>query len=212
MLELTGRAEITLFGKGINLRKAAYNAFIAMQKAAQADGLALQVVSGYRSFNRQKRIWTQKYRHYTQVENLKSHEAIQKIIAYSTIPGTSRHHWGTDLDIIEGNTNITGDVLLAENFETGGPFAEMKQWLDKNSEKFGFHLVYTDDPCRKGFKHEPWHYSYAPLACPMLTAYQNLNLFQLLQDIKLPGYESFTTNFIQSYIQYHIMDINPSLR
>ena len=42
--------------------------------------------------------------------------AIDKIIEYSTLPGTSRHHWGTDIDIIDAEPPEEGDVLLPKNF------------------------------------------------------------------------------------------------
>lgn len=210
-LELIGKADIALFGEGIQLRKAAYEAFTAMQKAAYANGFAIKGVSGYRNFYRQKGIWERKYRHYTQVEGLQPLAAITKIITYSTLPGTSRHHWGTDIDLIDGNAKASGDVLLPEKFGAGGPFEGLKLWLNENSEKFGFYVAYTNDPYRKGFMHEPWHYSYAPLAVPMLTAYRKLNIFQLLQEVDLPGCEYFTPRFIKMYLQDYILGIHPKL-
>ena len=35
--------------------------------------------------------------------SLEPKKAISEIIRFSTVPGTSRHHWGTDIDIIDGN-------------------------------------------------------------------------------------------------------------
>ena len=138
-------------------------------------------------------------------------DAIDKIIEYSTIPGTSRHHWGTEVDIIDGYPKVSGDVLLAEKFESGGPFEGLKKWLDENSERFGFYLVYTDNPRRRGFKYEPWHYSYAPISIPMLAAYRKLNILKLMQKEKFLGSEHFTTGFIRTYVQDNILDINPVL-
>ena len=67
---------------------------------------------------------------------LSPEENIQKIIEYSTLPGTSRHHWGTEIDIIDGTIQSQGDVLLAEKFHEGGlmnaPYLakKMRQPLD----------------------------------------------------------------------------------
>ncbi|MAU26176.1 MAG: D-alanyl-D-alanine carboxypeptidase [Muricauda sp.] len=209
--ELMGKADIELFGEGINLRKEAHDAFVKMRAAAEKDGFAIQMVSSFRDFYRQQSIWERKYIRYTEDDGMQPMEAIEKIIQYSTIPGTSRHHWGTDIDIIDGNAQTNGDVLVPEKFEKGGPFEGFKLWLDENAEKFDFHLVYTNDPRRKGFKYEPWHYSYAPLAIPMLTAYRKLNVVKLLSKEDFLGCDHFTTGFLKTYIQDNILDINQDL-
>ncbi len=209
--ELTGKADITLYGDGINLRKEAYDAFLAMKKAAYSDGIDLKIVSSYRSYDRQEEIWERKYQQYTDVDGMKPMAAIDKIIEYSTIPGTSRHHWGTDADIVDGYRKVDGDVLDPEKFETGGPYEAFKTWMDANSEKFGFYLVYTKEPKRKGFKYEPWHYSYAPISIPMLTAYRKINIIKFLKVQDLSGSDYFTSGFINSYIQNNILDINTTL-
>ncbi|MEZ4811681.1 MAG: M15 family metallopeptidase [Allomuricauda sp.] len=209
--ELMGKADIELFGEGINLRKEAYDSFVEMKKAAYSDGFDIKMVSSFRDFYRQQGIWERKYLKFTDDDGMEPLEAIDKIIEYSTIPGTSRHHWGTDIDIIDGYPQVSGDVLVPEKFENGGPFADFKLWLDENSKKFDFHLVYTNEPKRRGFKYEPWHYSYAPISIPMLTAYRKLNVLRLLQKEDFLGSEHFTTGFIKTYIQDNILDINPSL-
>ncbi|MDE3743626.1 M15 family metallopeptidase [Maribacter polysaccharolyticus] len=211
VLELMGKEDIELFGEGINLRKEAHDAFLAMKKAAYSDGIDLKIVSSYRSFYRQEAIWERKYIKYTEDDGMSPLAAIEKIIEYSTIPGTSRHHWGTDIDIIDGYRKTNGDVLVPEKFEAGGPFEDFKKWMDENSKKFDFHLVYTKDPKRRGFKYEPWHYSYAPISIPMLTAYRRLNIVQLLREESFYGGEHFTTGFIKNYLRNNILDINTAL-
>ncbi len=210
--ELMGKDEnIELHGKGINLRKEAYDAFMEMKKAAYVDGVAIKVVSSYRDFYRQEGIWERKYLKYTEELNMSPDDAMDKIIEYSTIPGTSRHHWGTDIDLIDGYKKVKGDVLVPEKFEEGGPFKEFKDWMDKNASKYGFYLVYTNNPKRKGFKYEPWHYSYAPISKPMLKTFRRKNLVRLLQEEDIIGSEHFTSGFLKSYIVNNILDINPEL-
>ncbi len=210
ILELMGKADIELFGKGINLREAAHDAFLEMRKAAYSDGIDIKIVSSYRSFDRQAAIFERKYISYTD-QGMEPLAAIDKIIEYSTIPGTSRHHWGTDIDIVDGYRKVDGDVLVPSKFEAGGPFEDFKKWMDENSKKFDFYLVYTDEPKRKGFKYEPWHYSYAPLSVPMLTEFRSKNISLLLQDEDFLGSEHFTTGFIKNYIRNNILDINTEL-
>ncbi|MGB5436387.1 MAG: M15 family metallopeptidase [Maribacter sp.] len=211
VLELMGKEEIQLYGEGIQLRKEAHDAFLAMKKAAYSDGIDIKIVSSYRNFDRQESIWERKYIKYTEEDGLEPLAAIDKIIEYSTIPGTSRHHWGTDIDIIDGYRNANGDVLVPEKFEAGGPFEDFKKWMDENSQKFDFHIVYTDDPRRRGFKYEPWHYSYAPISIPMLKAYRRLNILQLMREEEFYGSEHFTTGFIKNYVKNNILGINTAL-
>ncbi|MGC1516803.1 MAG: M15 family metallopeptidase [Maribacter sp.] len=205
--ELMGKAKIELFGKGINLRQEAHDAFLEMKKAAYIAGIELKIVSSYRSFERQRTIFERKFINNTD-EGMKPLAAIDKIIEYSTIPGTSRHHWGTDIDVVDGYRNVEGDVLVPEKFGAGGPFEDFKRWMDEHSETYGFYLVYTDEPKRRGFKYEPWHYSYAPLSIPMLEQFRSKNITSLLQQEDFYGSEHFTNGFLKSYIQNNILDIN----
>jgi LAS superfamily LD-carboxypeptidase LdcB len=209
--ELMGKTEIELYGEGINLRKEAHDAFVQMKKAAYQDGIDIKIVSSFRSFDRQAAIFERKYLQFTEEDGMSPMEAIDKIIEYSTIPGTSRHHWGTDIDIIDGNKKTEGDVLVPWKFEDGGPFADLKKWMDEHANEYNFFLVYTDEPKRRGFKYEPWHYSYAPLSVPMLATFRKKNILQLLIQEDLIGSEHFTTGFIKTYIRDNILDINRKL-
>ena len=210
MEELMGKADIDLYGEDINLRKEAHDAFVEMRKAALADGIDIKIVSGYRSFDRQAVIFERKYLKYTD-DGMEPLDAIEKIIEYSTIPGTSRHHWGTDVDLIDGNPSVDGDVLVASKFGTDGPFEKFKLWMDENSEKFDYYLVYTNNPKRRGFKYEPWHYSYAPLSRPMLKTFRLKNILKQLKAEDFLGSDDLTTEFVKTYIEDNILDINPEL-
>ncbi len=186
---------------------------VALQKmrtAASKEHIDLEVVSAFRSFQRQKEIFENKFITY-RAEGLPPLETIEKIIAYSTIPGTSRHHWGTDLDLIDGNKPKPSDVLVAKNFHGDGPYCKMKEWMDLHANDFGFYEVYTDNSLRKGFKYEPWHFSYAPVSVPMLRAYATLDLKNILLEEKIKGSEYFTDSFIEKYRKENIFDINPKL-
>ncbi|WP_422083880.1 M15 family metallopeptidase [Ulvibacterium sp.] len=211
ILELMGKVDIELYGKGINLRKKAHDAFVDMKKAAYNDGIDIKIVSSYRDFYRQEGIWERKFLRFTEDDGMRPLDAIDKIIEYSTIPGTSRHHWGTDIDIIDGYRKVEGDVLDPAKFENDGPFVDLKKWMDENSKDYDFYLVYTDDFGRRGFKYEPWHYSYAPISIPMLTEFRRKNILKLLQEEDFLGSEHFTNGFLKNYIQDNILDINPAL-
>ena len=208
--DLMGKSDPVFFGEGYKLRKEAYEAFLKMKAEAAKSGFDIKVVSSYRNYAHQNRIWERKYKKFT-AEGLSPLEAIHKIIEYSTIPGTSRHHWGTDMDIVDGAAPQPKGLLLEKNFEGDGPFCKFKEWLDIHANSFGFYLVYTDAKDRKGFKYEPWHYTYAPLSIPMLKAYQKIDINAELKKAKLIGSEHFSEDFIKTYIKENIMDINPKL-
>ncbi len=209
--ELIGKGNPDFIEKsGYRLRKSAAESFDKMKKKAQEAGIDIQVVSSYRDYDHQNRIWERKYKRYTG-QGLSAQESIEKIIEYSTIPGTSRHHWGTDLDLIDGNGDNTGDVLVPSKFHGNGPFCKFKEWMDNNANDFGFYLVYTDTYGRKGFNYEPWHYSYAPLSKGYLEDYKKLDVKTILQEQKLLGSDAFTPAFIERYRTNNILDINPKL-
>ncbi|MFC4636250.1 M15 family metallopeptidase [Dokdonia ponticola] len=209
--ELLGKGNPLLTsGTGYRLRPEAATAFERLKTAALQDKIQVKVISSYRDYAHQNRIWERKYNRFRE-SGLSPTDSIKKIIEYSTIPGTSRHHWGTDIDLIDGTPKVTGDVLVPSKFYGTGPFCKFKEWMDKHANSFGFYLVYTDTLGRKGFKHEPWHYSYAPLSIPYLKKYKELDIKTRLQENKLLGSAHLTTPFINSYIKENILDINPYL-
>ncbi|MGB3776148.1 MAG: M15 family metallopeptidase [Leeuwenhoekiella sp.] len=195
---------------GYRLRPEAAEAYDKMKADAAKDGIAFQVVSSYRDYAHQNRIYERKYKAYT-ADGLSPMEAIEKIIEYSTIPGTSRHHWGTDIDIVDANGNANGDLLVPSKFHGNGPFCKFKAWMDENANKYGYYLVYTQNGNRKGFNYEPWHYSYKSLSEGYLEQYGKLDLKQVLEEQKLMGSDQFSPEFIARYRKENILDINPEL-
>ena len=210
--QLIGKENSAIIGDTYTskMHKEAKVAFEKMKVAALKDGINIEVVSAYRSFQKQKSIFENKYKRYTQ-EGLTPIKAVEKIIEYSTIPGTSRHHWGTDIDIIDANYPKPKSVLKEGNFYDNGPYCKLKEWMDRHSEFYGFYEVYTKNPKRKGFKYEPWHFSYAPVSIPMLEAYQKLDIKSILKEEEILGHECFTEEFIVKYKTENILDINPKL-
>ena len=192
------------------MNKEAKVTFEKMKTAALKDGINIEVVSAYRSFQKQKNIFENKYKRYIN-KGLTPIQSVEKIIEYSTIPGTSRHHWGTDIDIIDANYPKPKSVLEEENFYGNGPYCQLKNWMDRHSESYGFYEVYTKNSNRKGVKFEPWHFSYAPVSIPMLREYQKLDIKSILKEEKILGHECFTEEFIFKYKTENILDINPQL-
>ena len=100
-------------------------------------------------------------------------ERVTAILWWSALPGASRHHWGTDFDVMDPGVLPPGyrlQVIPAE-YGPGGPFERLTAWLDAHMHLYGFYRPYSTD--RGGVQPEPWHLSYAPLA---MRAQQALSL------------------------------------
>ncbi len=156
--------------ENIYLRKDALEAFTKMKKAAEEDGINLIIVSATRNFQAQKEIWEAKWNGSTLVEGENLAITIKdpeqkalKILRYSSMPGTSRHHWGTDIDLNDLNDNY---------FLTGKGKKEY-EWLVNNAGKFGFCQVYSskNENRQFGYEEEKWHWSYTPISKILLKQY-----------------------------------------
>lgn len=164
------------------MQKDALKAFIEMAEAAQMSGFNIFIVSSLRNFYSQKYIWESKFNGQRLVEgkNLKKaypneKKRALKILEYSSMPGTSRHHWGTDIDIGYDIKNA-GSMLTNEAYEKGKG-KKFYNWMLENAERFGFCQPYKDTPQKRnsryryGYQEEKWHWSYKPLAKKYLAAY-----------------------------------------
>ncbi|QJP35877.1 M15 family metallopeptidase [Nonlabens sp. Ci31] len=194
------------------LEKETQVAFDLMKTAAAKEGIQLRVVSGYRSFSRQTQIWNRKYKKY-ESQGLEPDAIFDKIVEYSTVPGTSRHHWGTDIDIIDTNATYSGDVLVPSKFHGTGPFCKLKDWMEQHSPEYDFELVYTMNHNRTGFKYEPWHYSYIPLSRKRYNDYLNtIDLVTFLRSENIMGMDKISEERINRYLEEHIKGIHPKLK
>ena len=207
---LLGQADSKLYIISNGLLPEVSDAFEKMKIAALNSGHDIEIVSAYRSYNRQRDIWNRKYVS-NEIKGFSPVENINKIIEYSTLPGTSRHHWGTDIDIIDGSQTNEGDLLVPKKFHGSGPFNKLRKWMESNAEKFGFLKPYNQDPERKGFNYEPWHYSYAKKSIPMLNAYLELDAISLIKDRDLLGADLLDSKFIKTYLNTHILGIDKAL-
>ena len=209
---LLGIEHSNLVGDSIKLEKNTFIAMEKMRKAALLDGVKIKVVSGIRDFERQKQIWNRKFKKFTTENNLSDLDAIKEIIRFSTIPGTSRHHWGTEIDVIDEDFKNEKNLLISKKYEEGGIFEKLKKWMDNNSQKFGFYLTYDNNVNRKGFEYEPWHYSYLPESKRYLKSFLKIDIVEIISKVDIEGKELFNEKFISDYINNNILEINPDLK
>ena len=209
---LLGIEHSSLVGDSIKLEKNTFIAMEKMRKAALLDGIKIKVVSGFRDFERQKQIWNRKFKKFTTENNLSDLDAIKEIIRFSTIPGTSRHHWGTEIDVIDEDFKNEKNLLISKKYEEGGIFEKLKKWMDNNSQKFGFYLTYDNNINRKGFEYEPWHYSYLPESKKYLESFLKIDIVEIISKVDIKGKELFNEKIISDYINNNILEINPNLK
>ena len=210
---LTGIGTPDLCGEGYLLLREVYDAYYEMSLEAEKDGIRLWCTSGYRSFEYQRGIWNNKFKVLKKSFPANSDsEIINSIMEYSSFPGTSRHHWGTDLDIVDAFGHDNGNPLYHENFEIGGNYQYLGHWLDQNASRFGFFQVYTKDEARKGFEYEPWHFSYASMSKTFYREMLQVS-FEKVEEIKdCKGFEYFKGKFLKEYFEKYVSGINPILK
>lgn len=176
--QLTGRDESHIeWHDKIGLIPECWRAFEALQARAAEAGFDLQAASGYRSFDRQLMIWNAKAggeRVVHDDDNCPIHmhdlddvDKVCAILRFSALPGASRHHWGTDLDVFDAAA-MPEDYelqLSPEEVAEDGMFGPLHAWLDEiidAGDAEGFYRPYDID--RGGVAVERWHLSYAPIA------------------------------------------------
>ena len=134
-------AEIGENGREHLLVPAAARAWTALREAAQADRVAITIVSAFRSVERQAEIVRAK---------LARGQSIDEILSVSAPPGYSEHHTGRAVDV-----TTEGVPPLEVEFEGTAAFG----WLCGNAERFGFFLSYPrQNP--HGYLYEPWHWCF----------------------------------------------------
>jgi LAS superfamily LD-carboxypeptidase LdcB len=140
--------------KIIYVQKATQAALVKMMDAARSDGIDLKVISGFRSYGEQKAIWQRKWDANAGQDDL---NRVNQILKFSSMPGISRHHWGTDVD-------FNSLELSYWRTEKG---AKTQQWLRQNAASFGFCEPYSGKAQGKrsgGYEDEAWHWSYRAIA------------------------------------------------
>jgi LAS superfamily LD-carboxypeptidase LdcB len=167
---------------GARVHREVVEPFERLQDTAARAGFDLRVLSGFRSFDDQLAIWNRKATGQRAVldseavpldiTTLSPHDLVFAILRWSALPGGSRHHWGTDLDVFDARARPEGyevDLIPAE-VNPGGMFGPLHAWLDERiaaGTAFGFFRPYDRD--RGGVAPERWHLSHAPTAQPLLA-------------------------------------------
>jgi len=202
-----------------------------MTRAARTDGIDLWARSGHRTLAQQRYLWNAKFRGQDSVRSadgrrgtlergLSVEEKVRTILAYTAFPGTSRHHWGTEVDMAQSFSDHCADYLLshdvapaAEEGEADAP-ADLpesclpaQRWLLAHAQEYGWCRVY--DAERGGFRPEPWHWSYLPFAVPALARYVAEVGPELLRDRDIDG-DAVVLDDFTAYRDRFLLGVHPS--
>lgn len=222
-LELTGRARthvIELTDPACTLHYEVVASLLAMKDAAAVDGIDLQVRSSFRDFDTQLAIWNSKWRGERPLydrsgrliprEQLDDSQAVDAILCWSALPGGSRHHWGSDVDLIDAAAIPPGYKveLLPAEYAPGGIFEKLTRWLDRRMHEFGFFRPYRVD--RGGVSPEPWHLSYAPVSVPALESLSLSTLRHVLEGSDIAGKAHVLARLPEIYTRYLLSIDQPS--
>src|SRR5688572_22211752 len=185
-----------------HLRKDTYAAFVKMHDAAKKEGINLLIVSATRNFYAQKGIWENKWTGGTLVsgKNLAKEvpdtvERAKYILLYSSMPGTSRHHWGTDIDI----NNLNDDYFLS------GQGKKEYEWLVAHAHEYGFCQPYSKKGTDRttGYEEEKWHWSYMPVSTQLTQQYETKITYD-----RIKGFKGWGTAKIIDVIKNYVLGIS----
>ena len=158
---------------------------IKMLTAAERDGIALNVISAYRSVQKQEEN-LQDYIDSLIEKGWSEEDAVVQAHREIALPGHSEHNAGLAMDIVS-------DDYWFDHTELDDSFAELPHfdWLIENSWKYGFILSYPEGKEDiTGFIYEPWHYRFVGLFHA-----------EMIHDIYLETGEFLTVNeYIERYV------------
>lgn len=219
--ELTGRARthvVELDEPRCVLHYQAVTSFLAMRDAAVAAGIDLVAASSFRDFDRQLTLWNRKWRGERPLldragrpidpATLDEAARVEAILCWSAVPGGSRHHWGTDIDVIDAAALPPGYQvqLVPEEYAPGGVFVRLASWLEEHMARFGFYRPYATGSCGAGV--EPWHLSYAPVSAEALEAFTLPVLRRAIEDSEMLGKAQVLERLPEIYTRF-VLAVDP---
>ncbi|MCT8986245.1 M15 family metallopeptidase [Shewanella phaeophyticola] len=124
-------------------------AFANMQLAAADSGIDLQICSAYRPFERQALIWNakasgarpllDKASQPVNYDALSEPQLIDTILIWSALPGASRHHWGTDIDVFDAKQTSKASLqLVTAEYQDSGRARQCTNGYNNMQANMGF--------------------------------------------------------------------------
>jgi LAS superfamily LD-carboxypeptidase LdcB len=198
--------------QGVPVHKELIGPLAELSDRAAERGFEFAVASGFRSVERQCHIWNAKVKGERPifddfgailgVANMDRVDLMFAILRWSALPGTSRHHWGTDVDVYDRAALPAGQLLQLTLAECRGPFATFHGWLDSELAQpdASFFRPYVEP--YGGVAPEPWHLSYAPLAVEFQRAIDKEQLREFVSQLDIQLKEEVVQHFDEIFSRF----------
>ena len=137
-------SQLVAVAPGMLLRPDAAKSFSTMQRAAAGDGIALNLLSAFRSNEVQRQL-------FFDVKADRNQTALDRS-KVSAPPGFSEHSTGYAIDLgdlREPQTNLSASFVHTQAY----------RWLRANAARFQFNLSFPEDN-PQGVSFEPWHWRF----------------------------------------------------
>ncbi|MCB9092486.1 MAG: M15 family metallopeptidase [Halobacteriovoraceae bacterium] len=209
-LELTGRTDSHLTkvpGTEFLIYTPILDDFLDLQDSATKELIDLRIVSSYRNLDYQLKIWSEKAEGKRDLYNrdgkklkysqLNEEQILSAILNFTTLPGSSRHHWGTDLDLYDHTEfkNTDQKLLLINNeYEKGGPCFHLRTFMDNNKI---FYRPFASD--NLPISRELWHYSHRSESLKFQKSYTFEIFKRNIQEIEFPLKELIVRDLARYY-------------
>ena len=192
-------------------------AFLAMRESAGRDGIDMLPIASWRPFEAQARNWNRKFSGQATLYDCRGrprdHDAmapdaiVRAILDWTGLPGATRRHWGTDIDVFDRAAQPPGyrTKLLPDEAGPDGVYARLHAWLDANAARFGFFRPYRTH--RGGMCPEPWHLSYAPSAEAALAAFDIGMVARAVRASDIFG-RDLVLDMLPEIFRDHVLDVD----
>ena len=180
------------------------------------NGFELRLESAYRPFEKQLSIWNRKARGELPLldENgipmqrpSGEEDLMHAILTWSALPGASRHHLGTDIDVVDALSCPPGYEVQLTPAECTGMFAKFHAFLDEifvSGKSFGFNRVFV--PGRGKIRPEGWHIAHIPASRRLLEQFSVKTLRDIYErtdiackDALLKNLDALAEDYIYPY-------------
>lgn len=226
--QFTGRTQnhLTKLNEDYLVHQEVVIAFNSLKQEAAVEGLDLTAISTFRPFEEQLQIWNNKATGQRELlddngtplpfDKLSKEEIVFRILRWSALPGASRHHFGTDIDVIDKKalTDPSYRVqLVPSEYAESGIFGKLSTWLDtriSDREAFGFYRPYDVD--RGGVAPEKWHLSFRPIADEYLGEFSFEVFKKFLESDAYKDMElrDIVLAHAETIYQRYVINVNPN--
>lgn len=154
------------------------NSLSRLFSEAEKNGFRFTLVSGYRSIAYQKNLFDQSVQRHRDA-GYSLEQAQNMTLSYSQMPGSSEHHTGLAVDIID-------TAFLNDRQDLYDDVDQLisQQWLINHAVDYGFILRYPKTKVNwTGINYEPWHFRFVGQENAMYMTKNGLSLEEYIEDL-----------------------------